>query len=94
MTPSICEVIYFCEIIAGPRNDICPGIVDGSTVSTFNETNGSFTFSSSDYLNYPAGIYIIAVRMATADRAFQSNPVFFNLLLVNPCETTTLELIQ
>ena len=45
VSPFICSFEYKCEIISGPRLDLC-NVVDGSTVGQFSVINGRFDFQS------------------------------------------------
>ena len=54
--PYVCVINYSCEIINGPRLDIC-NVDDGLTQSSYDSLTGQFTFKSIDMANYPAGTY-------------------------------------
>ena len=54
--PYVCVINYSCEIINGPRLDIC-NVDDGLTQSSYDSLTGQFTFESIDMANYSAGTY-------------------------------------
>lgn len=56
VVPAICPVTYSCAILNGPFAGPC-AFVSGTTVATFDDTTGDFTFSSIDTANYPPGTY-------------------------------------
>lgn len=51
-----CPVNYACYEDMGPRLDLC-SIVDGANESRFSETTGDWSFTSTDFVNYPPGEY-------------------------------------
>ena len=54
--PPICTPSYSCNVISGPRTDLC-AISDGTTSGVFSVIDGSYEFYSTDLANYPAGQY-------------------------------------
>ena len=60
--PAFCqpELIYSCEVIMGPRLDICD-VNDVLTQAAFDPVTGRYTFQSTDMASYPAGIYTLKI---------------------------------
>ena len=76
-------------ILAGaPRTDLC-SIIDGDTVGAFDITKGAFNFNSIDMANFPAGTYPMEI---TATSGARVNSLTVNLVLIDPCPTSTLTL--
>ena len=82
LSSPFCVTTYSCQVLSGPRLDICPGFTDGTTVATFSSANGDYTFNSYDIVNYPAGDYVIEV---TATVGPNSDSTTFTLQLSDPC---------
>jgi len=81
--PPACAVTYSCEVVAGPRLDICT-VNDGSTQATSDPSSGDYSFESTDMANYPPGTYEIKV---TGTVGTQSDSITFVMELVDPCPT-------
>ena len=47
---------FSCSISSGPRDDLCE-INDGTTLATFEETNGYYYLESDDITGVPQGAY-------------------------------------
>ena len=86
--PPICPVTYSCEVISGPRTDIC-SVDDGGTQASFHPSTGNYEFESIDMLNYPPGVYDFKV---TGTVGTKSDFIIFTMELVDPCLTATLSL--
>ena len=54
--PPTCNITYSCEIVSGPRLDLC-NLRDGATEASFDPSTGNYSFKSGDIANYPAGSY-------------------------------------
>ena len=87
--PIICPITYSCAILAGPsRTDLC-SIIEGDTVGAFDPATGAYTFNSIDMANFPADTYQMEIT-ATSGARVESFTV--NLVLTDPCPTSTLTL--
>ena len=84
--PGICTPVYSCNMVLGPRLDLCAK-ADGTTQGVFSVITGNYEFYSSDMANYPPGDYTFEV---TATLGSISNKITFVMTLVDPCPTTTL----
>ena len=81
VSPFICSFEYKCEIISGPRADLC-NVVDGSTVGQFSVINGRFDFQSTSMQEFSSGTYTMQITVQSIASAEQFT---IEILLESPC---------
>ena len=85
--PVICPVKYSCDILPGaPRTDLC-SVIENGTLGSFDDKDGSFTFSSIDMANFPPDTYQMQV---TGTSGLKTVSFVIDLVLVDPCLTVDL----
>lgn len=70
----------------GPRTDLCD-ISDGDTEGSFDTANASYTFVTTDTVNYPAGVYTFEI---TANVYTSSATFTFEMTIASPCDSIPL----
>lgn len=85
VTPDACSFTYSCEMIGGPRLDLCD-IIDGSTQGSFNTATGDYFFQSTDVFAFEPGTYEFRI---TGTVGIQSDTATFSLILVDRCPEST-----
>ena len=86
--PPICNVDYSCEVVDGPRTDICY-ISESVTRGLFNPMSGKYLFRSTDMANFPAGTYQFKFTGSTGSK---SASVTLNLHLIDVCDIVEISL--
>lgn len=84
--PSICPVTYSCQILTGPRTDLC-SVDFGDTDGIFDPIDGSYSFDSIDMANFPPGTYQMEI---TGTSGLKSGSYTVDIVLVDPCDTVDL----
>ena len=84
--PEICDVIYTCKMLSGPRKDLC-AINEGTTHGVFDTITGDYKFYSTNMVDYPVGDYTFEI---TGTVGTKSATITFVMTLVDPCPTATL----
>ena len=58
ITPSNCVPVFSCAIVSSPPSSINLCFVsNGLSVSSFDTTNGNYSFTSRDFMTYKSGTY-------------------------------------
>lgn len=86
--PTVCTVTYSCQILTGPRLDLC-NVSAGATTGFFDTVNGSFTFNSIDMVGFEPGTYQMEV---TGTSGLKSDKFTIDIVLVDPCFTVDLRM--
>ena len=64
ITPSNCVTVFSCAIVSSPPSSInlC-AVSNGLSISTFDTTNGNYSFTSRDFVTYKPGTYTFQITI-------------------------------
>ena len=79
-------VSYTCEVIDGPRTDLCH-LNEGSSAGTFDPITGAFEFVTYDVSGIPAGDYTIRVTGSAGTISIDHT---FVMQFIDPCPNSIL----
>lgn len=91
--PVWCVPVHSCTGISGPRTDMCNvNFVDSAgrvTSGTFSTTDGTHTFSSTDIVNFPVGVYEFQIQ---ATVGVTTSAITYQLTIKDPCPISKLSI--
>ena len=85
--PPVCGVTYSCQIVDGPRLDICD-FSDGDTSSFFDPSTGDFRFMSTNIVDFEPGTYKMEI---TGTSGAKQQSFVVDLVMIDPCFSVDLD---
>lgn len=89
--PSACFFKYSCDVISGPRLDLCSAPVNDRTKINFDPMTGNYYFETSEMWAYPPGDYVFEI---TGSVGTKSDSITFVMTLLDPCPGTQLKIVE